>query len=248
LQETSPAVEYIRARPGKLNYASSNSAAQLAVVQFLMANKLDMVHVPYKGDPPALADMLGDRIHMMFTTGTTAPPLVREGKIKALATLLTERSPLLPDVPTGAEAGLQALTIVPWAAFFGPAGMAPEVTARLSREIGAALAASARSDVKQGFSPTPSRRRSWLRSSSGTTQGRTFKEAASVRLGPPRLPSSANHGHPRGRIKNTARRRRAYVASVDRPAAVESGRGGYQRLRRASAHRSPSNRALPSRW
>src|SRR6185369_4793213 len=151
-------VEYARTRPGELNYASSNSAALLAATQLLMSANLKMTHVPYKGDPQALTDMLSDRIHMMFTTGTTAPPLVREGKIKALGTLLTERSPLLPEVPTASEAGLQALTIVPWAAFFGPARMAPELVARLNREMVAALN---RPEVReqmarQGFSPTPS--------------------------------------------------------------------------------------------
>ena len=95
---------------------------------------------------------------MMFTTGTTAPSLVREGKLRALATLLTERSPLLPDVPIASEAGLRTLTIVPWAAFFGPARMPPEILSRLNREITTALnRPEVREQMaKQGFSPTAS--------------------------------------------------------------------------------------------
>ena len=131
--------DFIRKHPGQLNYASSNSAAQLAAVQLLMAGKLDMVHVRYKGDPQALQDLMTDRIQMMFTTGTTAPPLVKEGRIRALATLLQSRSPLLPEVPTAAEAGLQKLSIQAWAAFFGPAHLPAEIAARLSKEVGAAL-------------------------------------------------------------------------------------------------------------
>ena len=146
---------HVRANPGKLNYASSNSAARLAGVQLLAPGKLEMVHVPYKGDAAALNDLMTDRIQMMFGTGTGVPPLVREGRVRALATLLEARSPLLPEVPTAAEARIQGLSIDPWAALFGPARMPAELTQKLSREINAVLK---RSDSKeqferQGFSP-----------------------------------------------------------------------------------------------
>jgi tripartite-type tricarboxylate transporter receptor subunit TctC len=132
-------IEHLKANPGKLNYASSNSAARLAAVQVI--GRLDATHVPYKGDAPALADLMTDRIHMMFSTGTGVPPLVRDGRVRALATLLPTRSPLLPDVPSVDEAGLQRLSIVPWAALFGPAKMPAELTARLSREVNLVLQA-----------------------------------------------------------------------------------------------------------
>jgi len=146
---------YVRANPGKLNYASSNSAALLAAVQLLAPQKLEMTHIPYKGDAAALNDLMTDRIHMMFGTGTGVPPLVKDGRIRALATLLQARSPLLPDVPTGAEVKVQGISIVPWAAIFGPGKMPEDLARRLSRDINAVLA---RSDTReqfdrQGFEP-----------------------------------------------------------------------------------------------
>lgn len=151
-------VDHVRANPGKYNYASSNSAAYLAAVQLLAPGKLQMTHVPYKGDAPALNDLMTDRIHMMFSTGTGVPPLVKDGRVRALATLLPARSPLLPDVPTGGEAGLQRLTIDAWAAIYGPARMPADITARLSREV---IATLKRPEVRemldrQGFSPVGS--------------------------------------------------------------------------------------------
>lgn len=148
-------LDYVRANPGKLNYASSNSAALLAAVQLLAPGKLAMAHVPYKGDVAALNDLMTDRIHMMFGTGTGVPPLVKDGRIRALATLLQARSPLLPEVPTASEVKIQGISIVPWAAIFGPAKMPADLSARLSKEINAVLS---RADTReqfdrQGFEP-----------------------------------------------------------------------------------------------
>ena len=151
-------IDYARSRPGQLNYATSNRAAHLATVQLLAPSKLEMTHVRYKGDAQAINDLMTDRIQIMWATGTGVPPLAKEGKLRVLATLLDSRSPLLPDVPTAKEAGLQRLTIVPWAALFAPARLAPELTARLSREVATALK---RADVReqldrQGFEPSAS--------------------------------------------------------------------------------------------
>jgi tripartite-type tricarboxylate transporter receptor subunit TctC len=126
-------VDHVAANPGKLNSASSNSAAELAMVQLLGGGKV--VNVRYKGDVPALTDLMGDNVHMIWTTGTSAPAFVKDGRARALLTLQPQRSPLLPDVPTAAEAGIGALTIKPWAGFFGPAGMPPEVVDKISAEL-----------------------------------------------------------------------------------------------------------------
>ncbi len=126
-------LDHVAANPGKLNSASSNSAAELAMVQLLGPRKV--VNVRYKGDVPALTDLAGDNIQMIWTTGTSAPAFVRDGRARALLTLQPQRSPLLPDVPTAAEAGLSALSIRPWAGIFGPAGMPPEVAGRISAEL-----------------------------------------------------------------------------------------------------------------
>jgi len=114
------------------------------MVQLLGHRKV--VNARYKGDVPALTDLVGGNIHMIWTTGTSAPAFVKDGRARALLTLQPQRSPLLPDVPTAAEAGLGALTIRPWAGFFGPAGMPPEVVAKLSTALNAVLQ---RPDVRE---------------------------------------------------------------------------------------------------
>ena len=124
----------VAAKPGAYNSASSNSASELAMLQ-LLGEQRKVVNARYKGDMQAMTDLLGGQIHMMFTTGTLAPSFVKEGRIRALAALLPERSALLPDVPTGGELGLGKLTITPWAGFFGPPGLPKAITDKLSQEL-----------------------------------------------------------------------------------------------------------------
>jgi tripartite-type tricarboxylate transporter receptor subunit TctC len=131
-------LDHVAKNPGKYNSASSNSAAELAMIQLLGNRKV--VNARYKGDVPALTDLVGDNIHMIWTTGTSAPAFVKDGKAKALVTLQPQRSPLLPEVPTAAEAGLGSLTIKPWAGFFGPANMPADVTAKVSAALQKVLA------------------------------------------------------------------------------------------------------------
>lgn len=147
-------LDLVAANPGKYNSASSNSASELAMLQLLSTRGAKVVNARYKGDAQALTDLASGQIHMIFSTGTLMPTFVKEGKAKALVTLLPKRSPLMPDVPTAAELGIGKLTITPWAGFFGPAGMPAEVTEKLSAGLRAALA---RPDVRdqlvaQGFS------------------------------------------------------------------------------------------------
>lgn len=148
-------LDHVAANPGKYNSGSSNSAAELAMLQLLgMRGGGKVVNARYRGDVQAMQDLIGGQIHMMFSTGTLTPGFVKDGKIKSLVTLLPQRSPLLPEVPTGAELGLGKLTITPWAGFFGPAGMPQDVVEKLSLELRNALA---RPDVRdqlvgQGFS------------------------------------------------------------------------------------------------
>jgi tripartite-type tricarboxylate transporter receptor subunit TctC len=141
-------VAYIRANPGKLNYGTGNAFSIMTTAQFRTAEKLDIVHVPYKGDAPLTIDLLGGRVQMAFATPGTALAQVKEGKLRALATLLPNRSPLMPDVPTLAEAGLASVSLTAWGGLFGPARMPREVVDRLAREMAVAMK---RPDVRDGL-------------------------------------------------------------------------------------------------
>lgn len=141
-------IAYARANPGKLNYGSGNSTAQLFGAQLMQLEKLNMVHVPYKGDGPLMVDLLGGRVHIAFATPGTAAPQVKDGKLRAFAAMFPNRSALLPEVPTAAEAGLGKMSLTPWGGVFGPKGMPREVVDRLARELAVILK---RPDVREGF-------------------------------------------------------------------------------------------------
>jgi len=141
-------IAYAKANPGKLNYGTGNSTSMLSTAQLAQLEKIDAVHVPYKGDGPLTIDLLGGRVHFALATPGSAAPQVREGKLRALATLLPSRSPLLPDAPTMAEAGVKGLSIVPWGGLFGPARMPREIVDRLAREMAVVLA---KPEVKEAF-------------------------------------------------------------------------------------------------
>jgi tripartite-type tricarboxylate transporter receptor subunit TctC len=151
-------IDYAHAHPGALNYGTGNTGAIIATAELSSMAKMDMIHVPYKGEVPAMADFLTGRVQLMFATPANALAQVKEGKLRALVTLLDARSPLLPDVPTMAESGMHGLSIDPWAGLFGPANMPKPITDRLSLSVNAILA---REDVrgelaKQGFAPAAS--------------------------------------------------------------------------------------------
>jgi len=139
---------HIRANPGKLNYASGNSTAMLSTAQLVQREKLDVVHIPYKGDGPLSIDLLGGRVQFAIATPGAAAPQVKEGKLRVLATLLPSRSALLPQAPTMAESGLAGLSITPWGGIFGPKGMPRDITDRLSREL---IALLKRPEVREAF-------------------------------------------------------------------------------------------------
>ena len=128
-------IDYARANPGRLNYATITVGDVLAFAQLKSLANVDMVRVPYKGGAPATPDLLSARVHLMFTTGSSVVPLVKEGRLRALATLLPGRSSLLPSVPTIAEAGMPRLTVIPWTALFAPAKTPKDIVERLSREV-----------------------------------------------------------------------------------------------------------------
>ena len=96
---------------------------------------LDMQHIPYKGSPPALQDVVGGQVSMTFDNITTAWPLAKSGKLRALAVTTATRSSIAPDVPTLAESGLPGFEVGSWQGVFAPAGTPPAIVKRLNNEI-----------------------------------------------------------------------------------------------------------------
>lgn len=129
---------YARANPGKLGYGSYSGVTQLMHTQLKMV-KADTTLVPYKGEAPTVTDILGNHVQFSFVTPASSLGHIKEGKLRALAVLLPARSSMLPNVPTGAEAGLPPFTAGTWAALFGPAKLPPEITQRMNRELNAAM-------------------------------------------------------------------------------------------------------------
>ena len=130
-------IAYARERPGRLSFGSPGigSAVHISGEMFKLATGVEMTHVPYRGGGPALADLAGGQIQLMFGNASSTLPHVRSGSVRALAVTSARRAPYLPEVPTVAEAGVPGFDIVEWYAVVGPAGMPPAVAERLNREI-----------------------------------------------------------------------------------------------------------------
>jgi tripartite-type tricarboxylate transporter receptor subunit TctC len=133
-------VAYAKANPGKLNFATYSGASQLAYAQIVRNAGVDMLRVPYKGEAPSVADILGGTIHAVFATPTVTLSHIRDGKLRVLATTLPQRWPLLPQVPTTVEAGMPPISVEFFAAMYAPAGLPAEIAQRLSRELAAIIA------------------------------------------------------------------------------------------------------------
>ncbi len=139
-----------KARPGQLHYASfgAGSSAHLAGEMLRTAARIDIVHVPYKGGPPALADVVGGHVAFMFNSLPAVIPQVKAGKLRALALAAKTRAPSLPDRVTFAEAGIADFEAGSWYGVLAPAVTPKDVVARLHAEIVRILALP---DVKQRF-------------------------------------------------------------------------------------------------
>lgn len=169
------------ARPGKLNYATGNPAGIVAMGQILALSKVDMVQIPYKGEPAGMADLVANRVQLMIGTPTTAGQYVAQGKLRMLATTLPSRSPAYPDVPTMEEAGVRGFSVASWAALQGPAGMPADIVQRLSDAMAEVLK---RQDVlaqlsRQNFLPassTPQELQAFIEEQL-QTYAKTLKEA-----------------------------------------------------------------------
>ena len=126
-----------KAKPDALSFASSGSGgvSHLVGEMFKAQAGVQMLHVPYKGDAPALADLVGGQVSLEFGTALSFLPYIQSGRLKALAVTSRARSPVLPNVPTVAESGLKGFEALQWYGVFGPANLRPEIVTRLNTEI-----------------------------------------------------------------------------------------------------------------
>jgi tripartite-type tricarboxylate transporter receptor subunit TctC len=138
-------LQHAKDKPGTLNYATGNTTGIMSTAQFMHLGGIRMVHVPYKGEPQALLDLIAGRVQFMVVSAGTSVPHIRDGKLRALAVITSKRSPVLPEVPTLAEAGMPAFSITSWAALYGPAKMPRAIVDRINREF---LAAAQRPEVQ----------------------------------------------------------------------------------------------------
>ncbi|RWA47473.1 ABC transporter substrate-binding protein [Cupriavidus sp. UYMSc13B] len=134
-------------QPGKLSFGSGSSSSRIAGELFQQMAHVELLHVPYKSNPLAITDLLGNQIQMMITDTATGLPQVKSGKLRALGVSGKTRSPLAPDVPTIDEAGVKGYEMSYWFAAYAPAGTPQPVVAKLN----AMMVKAARGDTAAGF-------------------------------------------------------------------------------------------------
>jgi tripartite-type tricarboxylate transporter receptor subunit TctC len=139
-----------KAKPGELAYGSAGigSGAHLNGEKFRIAAAVDVLHVPYKGGAEAIQDTIAQRLGFTFNTVTLALPHIREGRLRPLGVSSAQRSALLPDVPTIAEAGVPGFEFSFWNGLWAPAGTPPQVVERIARDVARAVA---QPDVRERF-------------------------------------------------------------------------------------------------
>jgi tripartite-type tricarboxylate transporter receptor subunit TctC len=153
-------VDYAKANPGKLSFASGNTAGIVGGKTLAHFANLDMLHVPYKSSPPAIEDVIAGRVSMMIVDFTVAMPHIASGQVRAIAVTRLKRSPFFPDLPTMDEAGLTGYELDAWAGLVAPGGTPPDVVAKLNTALRPIIDSP---DVQakfknvgfQGFSSTP---------------------------------------------------------------------------------------------
>lgn len=130
-----------RAKPGSISFASAgNGTSQhLSGELYKSLAGLDLVHVPYKGSAPAIQDVIGGQVPMMFDTSVVAGPFIESGKVRALAVTSAKRTPQLPGVPTMAESGVAGYDLESWQAIFAPANVPGPILQRLQTEVAAII-------------------------------------------------------------------------------------------------------------
>nr|WP_233146264.1 tripartite tricarboxylate transporter substrate binding protein [Pigmentiphaga sp. NML080357] len=143
-------VSYLKAHPGKVSFASSGSGTSIHMAGelFKLRAGVDIVHIPYKGSAPAMTDLIGNQVQMMFDNMPSAWPHVQAGKLRALAVTTAERSATAPEIPTMMESGFDKFDVSSWFGLIAPAGTPPEIIAKLNASVQKALA---KPEVQQRF-------------------------------------------------------------------------------------------------
>jgi tripartite-type tricarboxylate transporter receptor subunit TctC len=131
--------QYAKKNPGKLSFASTSAGPHIVGELFKQATGTDLLHVPYKGAGPAITDLLGGQVNLMFSNPTSTVPHVRSGKLRALGVMDGKRNPTLPDVPTAQEQGFKGLDISAWNAIYMPKSATPQQVAKLNAALSKAL-------------------------------------------------------------------------------------------------------------
>ena len=134
-------VEYAKANPGKVNFGSAGSASaqHLAGESFKIAAGVQMQHIPYKGSAPALTDLAGGQLQLMFDSMPSATPMINSGKLRAIAVTTAMRAKARPDLPTIAESGFPGFDISTWYAYWAPKGTPADIVEKLSAAAAQAL-------------------------------------------------------------------------------------------------------------
>ncbi len=130
-------INLAKAKPGSINFASSGSGTSIHLSGELFKTMagVDMTHVPYKGSSPALTDLMGGQVQVMFDNLPSSLPQIKAGKLRAVAVTSVKRAPALPDVPTIAESGLPGFEASSWFGILGPAGTPANVVSRINAEV-----------------------------------------------------------------------------------------------------------------
>lgn len=134
-------VAFTLARPGQLNYVSAGAGTgnHMSAELFRYLTKIEIVHIAYKGAGPALADLVGGQVHLMFSTLPAAAPFVKAGRLKALAVSSAQRAPSMSEVPTMAESGVPGYEVEYWYGFFAPAATPKDILARIHADTAEVL-------------------------------------------------------------------------------------------------------------
>jgi len=152
-------IAYARANPGKLSFGSSGagSASHLSGALFAQMTGTEMLHVPYRGTGPAVTDLLGGRIDLMFSPALVVTPHIAAGTLRVIGTTGAARSALFPDFPTIAETGLPDYQSLGWFGLFAPAGTPRDVVAKVSADVGRVLGSPEAKQrlAEQGAEPAP---------------------------------------------------------------------------------------------